>query len=49
MNDNRLVVLVPDDMLEFLKDHARKTGVGNVSAAVRMILKQKQEEARSNA
>lgn len=50
MKDKRRVVVeMPNEMISFLEEKAKSTGVGNVSAVVRMIIKQQQEEARANA
>lgn len=43
MRDNRLVVLVDDDLLEFLKKYAKAKGVP-VSTGLRQIAIEKREE-----
>lgn len=45
MRDNRLVVLVDDDLLEFIKTYAKSKGVP-VSTGLRMMAIEKREELR---
>lgn len=51
MRDNRLVVLVDDDLLDFIKSYAKAKGVP-VSTGLRMMAIEKREEmakARTDA
>ena len=43
-SEKRVTVIVPQDMAEWLEDKAKRTGVGNVSALVRMMIRQAMDE-----
>lgn len=43
-DEKRVVVLMPADMVKFLEDRAQSIGVGNVSALLRMMIRQEMND-----
>lgn len=43
--EKRVVVLMPKDMVDFLTDKAKESGVGNISAYLRMMVRKDMAKA----
>ena len=47
--DKRVTVIMPEDMVRWLEEKARQTGAGNISAFLRIMIRNAMNEDASNA
>lgn len=48
-DDKRITVVMPDDMVKWLEEKGRQTGAGNISATVRIIIRNAMNAETNNA